>query len=206
MPWTAVTPYSSHTRLQKGLNSPPLALPRAPSRHCRRQRCRHRAPPSGCLYCQCVLLCPALGPAVATPLTYCSDRAASLPESGVPRPPPGSLCRTRASVCSPSQWALIASPLGHTEALCTVYCSAGPFPSPDFALPRLCCPGAAAAARWRPLQPSYHRQALRAELNRFPCRLFSYPCTPSPPASSPSPSVPGGSEDLIVKALQLSRA
>jgi hypothetical protein len=45
----------------------------------------------------------------------------------------------------------VASPLSHTEALCVVYCSAGPFPSPDFAPPRPCCPGGAAAARRRPL-------------------------------------------------------
>jgi hypothetical protein len=59
----------------KGLNSPLRALPRAPSRHCRRQR--RRAPPSDRLYRQCVLLRPALVPLVATPLAYCSDRAVS---------------------------------------------------------------------------------------------------------------------------------
>jgi hypothetical protein len=172
----------------KGLDSPPHALPRASSRHCRRQRCRRRAPPSGHLYRQCVLLRPALGPSVATLLAYCSDRAASSPEFELPRPPPGKPCRARAPACSPSQWALVASPLGHTEALCIAYCSAGPFPSPDFAPPRLCCPGAAGAARQRPLRPSYHWQTLSGEPNRFPRRSLAYTGTPSPPASSSSPS------------------
>jgi hypothetical protein len=116
-----------------------------------------------------------------------------LAESGLPRPPSGSLYRTRASARSPSQWALVASPLGHTEAMCAAYCSAGPFPLPNIAPPRLCCPGAAAAAaRRRPLRPSFTLQSLRGEPNRFPRRLFAYPCTPSPPTSSPSPSVPRG--------------
>jgi hypothetical protein len=174
----------------KGLGSPPRALPRASSCHCRRQRRRRRAPSSSRLYRQCVLLRPALGPPVATLLAYCSDRAASSPEFELPRPPPGKPCRAHAPACSPSQWALVASPLGHTGALCITYCSVGPFPSLDFAPPRLCCPGAAAAARRRPLQPGHHRQSLSGEPSRFPRRSLAYPGTPSPPASSSSPSVP----------------
>jgi hypothetical protein len=108
-----------------------------PSRHCCRQRRQRRAPSSSCLYRQCVLLRPALGLPVATLLAYCSDQSASSPEFELPRPPPGRPCRTRAPACSPSQWTLVTSPLGHTEALCTAFCSAGPFPSPDFAPPRL---------------------------------------------------------------------
>jgi hypothetical protein len=111
------------------------------------------------------LLLPALGSPVAPPVTCCSGQAASSPEFEVPRPPPGSPRRARASACSPSQWALVAPPLGHTEALCTTHCSAEPSPSPDFAPPRSCCP-CAAAARRRPLRSSYHCQSLRGELNR----------------------------------------
>jgi hypothetical protein len=199
MPWMVVTPSSRHACLQKGLNSPPRALPRAPSRHCHRQWRRRRAPPSGRLYRQRVLLLPALGPPVASPLAYCSGQAASSLESELPRPPPSSLCRTRAFACSPSQWALVASPLDHPEARCAAHCSAEPFPSP----PRPCCPCAAAAARRRSLRPSYHRQSLRGEPNRIPRRLFACPCTPSPPASSPSPSGPRGDKGLIVKVLKV---
>jgi hypothetical protein len=144
------------------------------------------------LYRQCVLLRPALGLPVATLLAYCSDRAASSPEFELPRPPPGKPCRARAPACSPSQWAIVASPLSHTEARCVAYRSAGLFPLPDFAPRRPCCPGAAAAARRRPLWASYRRQTISGEPNRLPRRSLAYPCTPSPPASSSSPSVPGG--------------
>jgi hypothetical protein len=180
-------PRSSPIKSRRRPSSREAALP---SRHCRRQRRQRRAPSSSRLYRQCVLLRPALGLPVATLLAYCSDRAASAPEFELPRPPPGKPCRARAPACSPSQWALVTSPLGHTEALCAAFCSAGPFPSPDFASPRLCCPGA--AARLRPLRPSYCRQSLWGEPNRLPRRSFAYPCTPSPPASSSSPSVHGG--------------
>jgi hypothetical protein len=90
------------------------------------------------------------------------------PEFELPRPPPGSPCRARASACSPSQWVLVAPPLGRTETLYTTHCSAEPFLLLDFAPPRPCCPCATAAARRRPLRPSYHRQSLRGELNRHP--------------------------------------
>jgi hypothetical protein len=153
-----------------------------------------------------VLLLPALGLPVASPVTCCSGQTPSLPVSNLPRPPPGKPCRTCTSACSPSLWVPIASPLGHTEASCIAHCSAGPVPSPDFALPRLCCPGAAAAARQRPLRPSYRRQSLRGESNRLPRRSFAYPCTPSPPASSSSPSVHGegkeGPDCKIFKTFQ----
>jgi hypothetical protein len=163
-----------------------------PSRHCRCQRRQRRARSSSRLYHQCMLLRPALGLPVATLLAYCSDRAANSPEFELPRPSPGKPCRARAPACSPSQWTLVTYPLGHTEALCAAFCSAGPFPSPDFAPPRLCCPGAAAAARRRPLRPSYRRQSLWGEPNRLPHRSFAYPCMPSPPASSSSLLVHAG--------------
>jgi hypothetical protein len=146
-----------------------------PSHHCRRQRRQHRDPSSSCLYCQCVLLRPALGLPVATLLAYCSDRAASSPEFELPRPPPGKPCRARAPACSPSPWAPVAPPLGHTEALCVADCSAGPFPSPDSAPPRPCCPGAAAAARRRPLRTGHHCQSGEGEPN---CISPSLVCLP----------------------------
>jgi hypothetical protein len=89
-------------------------------------------------------------------------------EFELPRPSPGSPNPARASAYSPSQWVLVAPPLARTEALYTTHCSAEPFPLPDFAPSRPCCPCAAAAARRRPLRPSYHRQSLCGELNRRP--------------------------------------
>jgi hypothetical protein len=154
----------------KGVKLAAARMAQAPSRHYRHQWCPRRAPPSGRLHRQRVLLLPALGSPVALSVTYCSGQAASSPESELPRTPPGSPCRARASTCSPSQWPLVAPPLGHTEALCAVHCSAEPFPSPNFAPPRSCCP-CAAAARRRPLRPSYHHQSLRGELNRCPVPL-----------------------------------
>jgi hypothetical protein len=142
------------------------------------------------LYRQCVLLWPALGLPVATLLAYCSDRAASSPEFELPRPPPGKPCRARAPACSPSQWALVAAPLGHTEAWCVAYCSVGPFPSPEFAPPRPCCPGAAAAARRRPLRPSHHCQSGEGAPNCISPSLVCLMRLSSPPASSPLPPVP----------------
>jgi hypothetical protein len=56
--------------------------------------------------------------------------------------------------------------------MCAAHCSAEPFPSPDFAPPRSCCPCATAAARRRPLRLSYHRQSLLFELNRCPEELL----------------------------------
>jgi hypothetical protein len=90
------------------------------------------------------------------------------PEFELPWPSPGSPNPARASAYSPSQWVLVAPPLARTEALYTTHCSAEPFPLPDFAPSRPCCPCAAAAARRRPLRPSYHRQSLCGELNRRP--------------------------------------
>jgi hypothetical protein len=51
-----------------------------PSRHCRRQWCPRRAPPSGRLQRQHVLLLPALGLLVAFPFACCPGQAASSPE------------------------------------------------------------------------------------------------------------------------------
>jgi hypothetical protein len=133
---------------------------------------------------------------VSSLVTCCSGQTPSSPVSELPRPPSGMPCRTCTSACSPRLWDPIESPLGHIGASCVAHCSAGPFPSPDFAPPRLCCPGAAATARRRPLRPSYRRQSLRGEPNRLPRRLFAYLCTPSPPASSSSPSVHGGGKQL----------
>jgi hypothetical protein len=123
------------------------------------------------------------------PFAYCSNRAVSSPEFELPRPSPGKPCRARAPACSPRQWVPVASPLGHTEALCVAYCSAGPFPSPDFTLPRPCCPGAAAAARRRPLRPSHYCQSGEGEPNCIPPSLVCLPRLSSPPASSLLPSV-----------------
>jgi hypothetical protein len=124
-----------------------------------------------------VLLITPLGSPVALLCACCSGRAASSPEFELPRPPPGKPCRARASARSPSQWVPVAPFLGHTEALYATHCSAESFPSPDFALPRPCCPCAAAAARRRPLRPSYHRQPLRGEPN---CTSPSLVCHPAP--------------------------
>jgi hypothetical protein len=155
----------------KGVKLIAARIAQAPSRHCRCQWCPRRAPPSGRLHYQRVLLVPALGSPVAPSVACCSGQAASSQESELPRPPPGSLCQARASAFSPSQWALVAPPLGHTEALCAAHCSAEPFPSTDFATPRQCYPCATAAAHRRSLRPSYHRQSLRGELNRCPVPL-----------------------------------
>jgi hypothetical protein len=169
----------------------PMPFELMPSRRCSRQWCPRRAPPSSHLHRQRGLPRPALGPLVASRVTCCSGQTPSLSVSELPRPPPGHLHRACTSACSPSQWAHVASPL-HTEVLCVAYCSVEPFPSSDFAPPRLCCP-ATAAARRRPLRPSYRRQSLSGEPNRFPRRSFAYPCTPSPPVSlSSSSSVQGG--------------
>jgi hypothetical protein len=121
-----------------------------------------------------VLLLTPLGSPVALPCACCLGRAASSPEFELPRLPPGKPCRARVSACSPSQWVLVAPPLGRTEALYATHCSAEPFPSPDFAPPQPCCP-CAAAARRRPLQPSYHRQSLRGKPNRFSPSLVCHP-------------------------------
>jgi hypothetical protein len=186
IPWSAVTPSARHVPI-KGVKLAAARISQAPSRHCRCQGCPLRAPPFGRLRRQCMLLLPALGSPVAPPVAYCSGQAASSPKSELPRLPPGSPCRARAFTCSPSQWALVAPPLGHTEALCATHCSTEPFPSPDFTPPRSCCPCAAAAARRRPLRPSYHRQSLLGELNRRPVPLVGqlrrplagseHPCT-----------------------------
>jgi hypothetical protein len=139
-----------------------------------------------------VLLLTPLGSPVALPGACCSGRAASSPEFKLPRPPPGKPCRARVPARSPSQWVHVAPPLGHTEALCATHCSVESVSVLDFTVPRPCCPCAAAAARRRPLRPSYHRQALRGEPNRSPPSLVATPCFTSPPAGSPSP--PGSRE------------
>jgi hypothetical protein len=57
------------------------------SRYCRRQWCPRRAPPSGRLHRQRVLLLPVLGSPVAPPFTCCSGRATSSPECFLQRSP-----------------------------------------------------------------------------------------------------------------------
>jgi hypothetical protein len=121
-----------------------------------------------------MLLTP-LGSPVALPCACCSGRAASSPEFELPRPPLGKPCRARAPARSPSQWAHVAPPLGHTEALHATHCPAESFPPLDFAPPQPCCPCSVAAARRRPLRPSYHRQSLRGEPNRTPPSLVCHP-------------------------------
>jgi hypothetical protein len=120
------------------------------------------------------LLLTPLGPPVALPSACCSGRAASSPEFELPRPP-GKPCRARAPARSPSQWAHVAPPLGHPEALHATHFSVESFPSPDFTPPWPCCLCAAAAARRQPLRPSYHRQALRGEPNRTSPSLVCHP-------------------------------
>jgi hypothetical protein len=127
---------------------------------------------------------------VALPFACCSGQAASSPEFDLPRPPPGKPCRAPTSACSPSQCVLVAPLLGRTEALYAAHCSAEPFPSPYFAPPQPCCPCAAAAARRRPLRPSYHRQSLCGEPNCISPSLVCLSRHSSSQASSPLPSVP----------------
>jgi hypothetical protein len=79
--------------------------------------------PSSCTTCACT---PACRP----------GRAACSPEPELPRLPPGSHCRARTSAYSPSQWALVAPHLGHTEALCAAHCPAVRRRSQEFEQPR----------------------------------------------------------------------
>jgi hypothetical protein len=63
-------------------------IAQAPSRHCRHQWCPRRAPPSGRLHRQRVLLLPTLGSPVAPPFACCSGRATNSPEQSSQRSPP----------------------------------------------------------------------------------------------------------------------
>jgi hypothetical protein len=72
----------------KGAELATARIAQTSSRHCRRQWCPQRAPPSGRLHCQRVLLLPALGSLVAPPFACCSGRATSLPQCFLQRPPP----------------------------------------------------------------------------------------------------------------------
>jgi hypothetical protein len=171
----------------KGVKLAASRIAQAPSRHCRRQWCPRRGQSSGRLHRQRVLLLFALGSSVAPPVAYCSGQAASSPESELPRPPPGSPCRARTSACSPSQWALVAPPLGHTEALCVAHCSTEHFPSPDFAPSRCAVPVL-------PLPLAGDRSGRATTANHsvvssiaVQCRLSARSGDPSPVASTPAP-------------------
>jgi hypothetical protein len=82
----------------KGVKLPAARIAQTPSRHCHRQWCPRRAPPSSRLHRQRVLLLPALGSPVAPPFACCSGRATSSPEqSSQRRPPPASATPDRRS-------------------------------------------------------------------------------------------------------------
>jgi hypothetical protein len=120
-----------------------------------------------------------------TSLLACPSRR--LIGASVPAAAAGQPSASSALSATPSQPTHRSPSLGYLEALCVAHCPAPPVPSPGFAPPRPCSPGAAAATHRWPLRPSYHRQPPRGEPNIFPRRLFATLCSTSPPASSPSP-------------------
>jgi hypothetical protein len=122
-----------------------------------------------------------------------------------PRPPSASRRRALLPACFPSQPTASVLSLGPCEATCATRWPASPLSSPEFERPRPRHHWFAATARRRHLQSILRHPSITGEPNRFPCRSLAYPGTPSPPASSSSPSVPRGSGDLIAKALKLSR-
>jgi hypothetical protein len=79
----------------KGVELAAARIAQTPSRHCHRQWCPQRAPPSGRLHHQHVLLLPALGSPVDSPFACCLGRATSSPTSFLQRPPPASAVAAR---------------------------------------------------------------------------------------------------------------
>jgi hypothetical protein len=74
----------------------------------------------------------------AYPPTCWPNRAACSLEPELPRPPPGSHCRARTSLYSPSLGTHLAPSLGHLGANRTTLCSALHLSSPETERPRPC--------------------------------------------------------------------
>jgi hypothetical protein len=135
--------------------------------------------------------------------TSCFGRVTCAPEHKLPRPPPGSPHRARASACSPSHWALVAPTLGHTEALC-----AAQLLSRAFSLAGLC---AAVAVLPPPLAGDRSGRATTGNhsvvsQSRLPAACLPARAPPRRRRARHRRRVRGGGEDRIVKVLKLSGA